>query len=160
MNQKCCGAHLEVMGFVFGWWYLQVHTSALLGWRNITAFEALMILTTFRHSCFLGNSLKIMFFISLHLFICLLFFCLCDGATQHNTLCWDGKYKLNNCSDREKFTAILEQQMLPSRPHLFQGRPWIFPQRQSKTTSGDIAKAWLGEDEGPDPSTTENVWRI
>src|SRR4029434_7393534 len=42
-----------------------------------------------------------------------------------------------------KSTYILEQHMLPSRRHHFQGRPCIFQQDNAKPHSAHISKAWL-----------------
>ncbi len=43
----------------------------------------------------------------------------------------------------EKYIEILEHNMLPSRRHLFQGRPCIFQQDNAKPHSAHITKSWL-----------------
>ncbi len=43
----------------------------------------------------------------------------------------------------EKYIEILEHNMLPSRRHIFQGRPCIFQQDNAKPHSAHITKSWL-----------------
>ncbi len=57
-----------------------------------------------------------------------------------------GKGNLHFCDgtiNAEKYIEILEHNMLPSRRHLFQGRPCIFQQDNAKPHSAHITKSWL-----------------
>ena len=42
-----------------------------------------------------------------------------------------------------KGMQVLAQHMLPSRQHLFKGRPCIFPQHDAKPHTASITTAWL-----------------
>ncbi len=64
---------------------------------------------------------------------------------------------------------VLEQHMLPSRWHLFQGRPCVFQQDNAKPQTVAITIAWLRSRRvrvlnwpacSPDLSPIENIWRI
>ncbi len=62
-----------------------------------------------------------------------------------------GKGNLHFCDgtiNAEKYIEILEHNMLPSRRHLFQGRPCIFQQDNAKPHSAHITKSWLRRKEG------------
>ncbi len=62
-----------------------------------------------------------------------------------------GKGNLHFCDgtiNAEKYIEILEHNMLPSRRHLFQGRPCIFQQDNAKTTFCTHFKVLAAEEEG------------
>ncbi len=62
-----------------------------------------------------------------------------------------GKGNLHFCDgtiNAEKYIEILEHNMLPSRRHLFQGRPCIFQQNNAKPHSAPHYKVLAVEEEG------------
>ena len=83
-----------------------------------------------------------------------------------------GKGNLHFCDgtiNAEKYIEILEQHMLPSRRHPFQGRLCIFQHHNAKPHSAHVSKAWLRKKSvwvldwpacSPDLSPIENVWHI
>ncbi len=85
-----------------------------------------------------------------------------------------GKGNLHFCDgtiNTEKYIEILEHNMLPSRRHLFQGRPCIFQRDNAKPHSAHITKSWLRRKRvrvwvldwpacSTDLSPIENVWCI
>ncbi len=69
----------------------------------------------------------------------------------------------------ERYIKVLEQHMLPSRRHLFQGRPCVFQQDNAKPHTAAITTAWLRSRRvrvlnwpacSPDLSPIENIWHI
>ena len=69
----------------------------------------------------------------------------------------------------ENYVQVLEQHMLPSRRHLFQGRPCLFQQDNARPHSAAITTSWLRRRRirvlkwpacSPDLSPIENIWRI
>ncbi len=50
---------------------------------------------------------------------------------------------LEGTINAERYIKVLEQHMLPSRRHLFQGRPCVFQQDNAKPHTAAITTAWL-----------------
>ncbi len=50
---------------------------------------------------------------------------------------------LEGTVNAERYIKVLEQHMLPSRRHLFQGRPCVFQQDNAKPHTAAITTAWL-----------------
>ncbi len=76
---------------------------------------------------------------------------------------------LEGTMNAERYIKVLEQHMLPSRRHLFQGRPCVFQQDNAKPHTAAITTAWLRSRRvrvlnwpacSPDLSPIENTWRI
>ncbi len=75
---------------------------------------------------------------------------------------------LEGTMNAERYINVLEQHMLPSRRHLFQGRPCVFQQDNAKPHTAAITTAWLRSRRvrvlnwpacSPDLSPIENIWR-
>ncbi len=68
----------------------------------------------------------------------------------------------------ERYIQVLEQHMLPSRHHLFQGRPCIFQHDNARPHTASITTSWLRRRIrvlkwpacSPVLSPIENIWRI
>ncbi len=76
---------------------------------------------------------------------------------------------LEGAMNAERYIKVLEQHMLPSRWHLFQGRPCVFQQDNAKPHTAAIITAWLHSRRvrvlnwpafSPDLSPIENIWCI
>ncbi len=76
---------------------------------------------------------------------------------------------LEGTMNAERYIKVFEQQMLPSRRRLFQGRPCVFQQDNAKPHTAAITTAWLHSRRvrllnwpacSPDLSPIENIWRI
>ncbi len=76
---------------------------------------------------------------------------------------------LEGTMNAERYIKVLEQHMLPSRRRLFQGRPCVFQQDNTKPHTAAITTAWLRSRRvrvlnwpacSPDLSPIENIWRI
>ncbi len=76
---------------------------------------------------------------------------------------------LEGTMNAERYIKVLEQHMLPSRWHLFQGRPCVFQQDNAKPHTAAITTAWLRSRRvwvlklpacSPELSPKENIWQI
>ncbi len=76
---------------------------------------------------------------------------------------------LEGTMNAERYIKVLDQHMLPSRRHLFQGRPFVFQQDNAKPHTAAITTAWLRSRRvrvlnwpasSPDLSPIENIWCI
>ncbi len=74
---------------------------------------------------------------------------------------------LEGTMNAERYIKVLEQHMLPSRRHLFQGRPFVFQQDNAKPHTAAITTVWLRSRRvqvlnwpacSPDLSPIENIW--
>ncbi len=76
---------------------------------------------------------------------------------------------LEGTMNAERYIKVLEQQMLPSRWRVFQGRPCVFQQDNAKPHTAAITTAWLRSRRvqvlnwpacSPDLSPIDNIWCI
>ncbi len=67
----------------------------------------------------------------------------CHGMGLCQCPCKGNLHFCDGTINAEKYIEILEHNMLPSRRHLFQGRPCIFQQDNAKPHSAHITKSWL-----------------
>ncbi len=76
---------------------------------------------------------------------------------------------LEGTMNAERYIKVLEQHMLSSRRHLFEGRPCVFQQENAKPHTAAITTAWFHSRRvrvlnwpacSPDLSPIENIWRI
>ncbi len=76
---------------------------------------------------------------------------------------------LEGTMNAERYIKVLEKHMVPSRRHLFQGRPCVFQQDNAKPHTAAITTAWLRSRRvrvlnwpacSPDLSPIKNIWCI
>ncbi len=76
---------------------------------------------------------------------------------------------LEGTMNAERYIKVLEQHILPSRRRLFQGRPCVFQQDNTKPHTAAITTAWLRSRRvrvlnwpacSSDLSPIENIWHI
>ncbi len=91
-----------------------------------------------------------------------------DGMGVHISAYGMGSlHVLEGTMNAERYINVLEQHMLPSRQRLFQGRPCVFQQDNTKPHTTAITTAWLRSRRvqnwpacSPDLSPIENIWCI
>ncbi len=72
----------------------------------------------------------------------------CHGMGLCQCPCKGNLHFCDGTINAEKYIEILSTICLPSRRHLFHGRPCIFQQDNAKPHSAHITKSWLAEEEG------------
>ncbi len=85
-----------------------------------------------------------------------------DGMGCVSAYGMDSLYVLEGTMNAERYITILEKHMLPSRRHLFQGRPCVFQQDNAKPHTPAITTAWIHSKRVQVLQIfhLENIWRI